>query len=246
MFRRTTLSAGNPDRLQYCDRGRLHRAGDWWRENRHHSNVTVVINRQGRLFCCIGVLLCMLLLPDGMGAQGVEDAIDPLATTGPTFFSDAVYVGNPVTLPVGSYKQSALAVLGIANNSVSSIRVQPGYKVEAFDSSDLLESGSLFRVTHHRSPRRAFDNRISSVRISKITIGATFYQLCGKSGYNVTLPPGNYTTTNLATWGIKDNQISEIVPAAEEGDRDLRRSLIQWEVATRSRLDLPGQCGRRI
>ena len=77
---------------------------------------------------------------------------------------------------------------GIGNNSVSSIRVPPGYKVEAFDSSDLSGTPLIISGDTPSLADRAFDNRISSVRISKITIGATFYQLCGKSGYNVTLP----------------------------------------------------------
>ena len=71
MFRRTMLSAGNPDgphQTQFCHGRKLHHNRDWWRENSFSFN--------------IGVLVCMLLLPAGVGAQGVEDAIDPLADTG--------------------------------------------------------------------------------------------------------------------------------------------------------------------
>lgn len=165
----------------------------------------------GRTILSTGNLL-MLLLPIGLGAQTGEEAIEPLVASDPVFFADAGYLGNSAALPVGSYTQADLAVKGAANNSISSVRVQPGFKVEAFDSSDLTGTPLIISGDTPSLAARAFDNRISSVRIVKITAGATFYELCGKGGYNVTLPTGNYTKATLATWGIKDNNVSGVAP----------------------------------
>jgi hypothetical protein len=45
-------------------------------------------------------------------------------------------------------------------------------------------------------------------------VGAIFYDLCDRQGYNVNLPGGHYTTQALATWGIKNDTISGLAPYA--------------------------------
>jgi hypothetical protein len=148
--------------------------------------------------------------------EGLVEETDPqpLVLTDPIFFGDANYLGRAVMLGVGNYTQAQLVASGIANNSVSSIRVQPGFKVEAFANGDFTGTSIIVSGDTPSLAVRAFDNQMSSMRISKITVRATFYEKCGKQGYNVSLPLGNYTITNLKTWGVGDNQISEIAPRA--------------------------------
>ena len=133
----------------------------------------------------------------------------------PLFFPLADYQGLPIVeLGVGSYTQAQLAQQGIANNSISSIRVPAGFKIEAFDSGDLTGTPVVISGDTPSLAARHFDNQLSSMRISRITVGATFYELCGSQGYNVNLPVGNYDALALARWGIGDNQISQIIPVA--------------------------------
>ena len=131
----------------------------------------------------------------------------------PLFFPLADYQGLPIVeLGAGSYTQAQLAQHGIANNSLSSIRVPAGFKIEAFDSADLTGTPVIISGDTPSLATRHFDNMLSSMRISRITVGATFYELCGRQGYNVNLPVGNYNASALAQWGIGDNQISQIIP----------------------------------
>jgi len=56
----------------------------------------------------------------------------------------------------------------MANNSVSSLRIPAGFKVEAFDSGDLTGTPLFVSGDTPSLAVRAFDNRISSVRISAL------------------------------------------------------------------------------
>ena len=47
----------------------------------------------------------------------------------PIFFANANYGGTAVSLPVGNYNRAALIAEGIADNSLSSMLVQPGFKI---------------------------------------------------------------------------------------------------------------------
>lgn len=53
-------------------------------------------------------------------------------------------------------------------------------------------------------------NFTGNVTSMSSTTGATVYQDCGYGGYAVALPPGNYTTAEMVSRGISDNDISSI------------------------------------
>ena len=132
--------------------------------------------------------------------------------SGPIFYTNANYRGTGVSLAVGNYTQSAMVAAGIANNSISSIEVEPGIKVEAFANGDFTGASIIVAGDTPSLAARQFDNRISSMRITVFDAPATFFESCGGQGYSVSLPYGNFDRADLARWGIGDNQISEIVP----------------------------------
>ena len=85
------------------------------------------------------------------------------AATAPIFFFDAGYVGNSVTLSVGQYNRAALTAKGIPDNSISSVQVPRGFKVEAFDTSEPTGTPTII-VSADTSDlaARGFDNTRSA------------------------------------------------------------------------------------
>ena len=62
-------------------------------------------------------------------AEAVRSGQQELVIADPIFFASANYGGTAVSLPVGNYNQAALIAEGIADNSLSSLLVQPGFKI---------------------------------------------------------------------------------------------------------------------
>src|SRR5262249_39887165 len=69
-------------------------------------------------------------------ARAAEGSPATVVLSAPIFFAEANYLGAAVMLGVGSYTQAALVAKGLAPKSVSSVRVPPGFKVEAFSNGD--------------------------------------------------------------------------------------------------------------
>ncbi|MEV6923804.1 discoidin domain-containing protein [Dactylosporangium sp. NPDC051485] len=65
--------------------------------------------------------------------------------TGPSVYGDANYTGPSATFGVGSYDLAQLQAAGIANDSISSIRVPAGYQVTAY--ADAGFSGTVWTFT---------------------------------------------------------------------------------------------------
>jgi hypothetical protein len=147
----------------------------------------------------------------------VEFALEPSAgTPPPTFFTRPQYRGTAVALPVGDYALADLVAHGMADNTISSLRVAPGFKVEAFANGDFTGRSIIISGDTPALTARQFDNQLSSVRISQFPVGATFYEFCDRGGYVVSLPVGQYAVQHLARWGIGDNAISGVAPAHGE------------------------------
>jgi hypothetical protein len=113
-----------------------------------------------------------------------------------------------VTLAPGSYNQTQMVAAGIANNSVSSIRVPTGFTVTAFDGSDL--SGTSWTYTSDNPSLVATGNNdlVSSIRVTRN--GATFYPDANYGGTGVTLDVGDYNLQQLQAAGIANDSVSSI------------------------------------
>jgi hypothetical protein len=163
------------------------------------------------------LLLTFALVGSDGVLQGDVAVEDP--TAGPTFFIAPFYHGGGVTLPVGNYDLVDLNVRGIHDNSISSVKVPPGFRVVTFANPDFTGASIILGGDTPSLRSRGFDHEISSVRISRFTVGATFYSDCPqqqdkRNGSVVTLPLGTYTAHDLLQWGIASDSVSGLVPGS--------------------------------
>ncbi|HWB36842.1 MAG TPA: hypothetical protein VHA75_12530, partial [Rugosimonospora sp.] len=87
-------------------------------------------------------------------------------TGGPTFYSDINYGGTGVSLGAGNYDLSQLQSAGIANDSVSSIRVPAGYTVTAYADSGFSGASWVFTADNANLINSGNNDAISSLRIT--------------------------------------------------------------------------------
>jgi hypothetical protein len=95
---------------------------------------------------------------DGNGGGG--------SPNGPTFYSDINYGGAAVTLGTGSYDLAQLQSAGIANDSISSIRVPAGYTVTAYADSGFSGTSWTFTADNPNLINTGNNDAISSLRVS--------------------------------------------------------------------------------
>ncbi len=88
---------------------------------------------------------------------------------GPTFYPDINFGGTGVTLGAGSYDLPQLQAAGIANDSISSIRVPSGYTVVAYSNSGFAGTAWTFTADNASLINTGNNDAISSL---KITSGA--------------------------------------------------------------------------
>ena len=87
-------------------------------------------------------------------------------SAGPTFYSNTSYGGTAVTLGAGEYTLAQLQAAGIANNSISSIRVPVGYTVVAYDGSAFDGTSWTFTTDNSNLVNSGNNDMISSVKIT--------------------------------------------------------------------------------
>ena len=144
-------------------------------------------------------VLITAALGTGLGAAGVYTALPSEAASAPgdvadslpTFYADANYSGTGVPLGPGSYDLAQLQAAGIANDSISSIRVPAGYTVTGY--ADAGFSGTAWSFTSDTPSLAATGNNdaISSLRI---TTGG------GGSGSPVTVGRSTTYPQTYADW----------------------------------------------
>ena len=88
------------------------------------------------------------------------------STTGPTFYPDINYGGTGVRLGTGDYDLAQLQSLGIANDSISSIRVPAGFSVTAFGDSGFSGPSWTFTADNPNLGNTGGNDAISSLRIT--------------------------------------------------------------------------------
>ncbi|WP_432840113.1 galactose-binding domain-containing protein [Dactylosporangium sp. CA-092794] len=86
---------------------------------------------------------------------------------GPAFYADANYGGASATLAAGSYDLAQLQAAGIANDTVSSIRVPAGYTVTAYADAGFSGTAWTFTADAPNLVNTGNNDAISSVRIAR-------------------------------------------------------------------------------
>nr|WP_190255924.1 carbohydrate-binding protein [Dactylosporangium sucinum] len=85
---------------------------------------------------------------------------------GPTFYSDINFSGNAVTLGAGNYDLAQLQANGIANDSISSIRVPSGYTVTAYSDGGFAGTSWTFNADNPNLINTGNNDAISSLRVA--------------------------------------------------------------------------------
>jgi hypothetical protein len=131
---------------------------------------------------------------------------DPVAV-----FKDCNYGGSwDAGLSIGQYTTANLAFVGVPDKDISSVKVQPGYRV-TFYKKDNFSGASLVKSTDQSClVGDGWNDSISSLVVEAVSPTAIVYKDCGYTGRAVNLPVGDYTLAQLQERGINDNDISSI------------------------------------
>ncbi len=141
-----------------------------------------------------------------------------------TLYSECNYKGRAINVEEGEFTTDGLRKLGVANNSISSIRVSAGYQVELFENDFYRGSSGTLRQNDNCLIDDRFNDTISSLVVSRDPravaeaeasakvednrIGVTVFGHCNFKGGSVKLKVGQYDVDGLKAVRIKDNVIS--------------------------------------
>lgn len=123
-------------------------------------------------------------------------------------FEHADFKGKSIGLVPGQYNASQLAKLGMPNDSISSIKITPGFKIRAFEHDNF--KGRVLEL--HQSSNYIGNNWndvISSIVITP-PVGAVVYEHGDFKGKAVSLPLGKYNVDQLAKLGMANDSISSV------------------------------------
>lgn len=129
-----------------------------------------------------------------------------------TVYQHCNYTGYKVKLAPGNYDLKDLEKRGIRNDDLSSIRVNKGYEITAYEHHHFTGRSIKLRSSDSCLVNNKFNDIISSIRVRRIAppSKATVYQHCNYAGYRVNLAPGNYDLGRLNQLGIKNDDLSSI------------------------------------
>ncbi|MEE9333206.1 MAG: hypothetical protein V3U65_03850 [Granulosicoccaceae bacterium] len=141
-----------------------------------------------------------------------------------TLYSECNYKGRAINLEEGEFTTAMLLKLGVANNSISSIRVSDGYQVELFENDFYRGSSGTLRQNDNCLIDDRFNDTISSLLVTRDPravaeaaaaakvkdnrVGVTVFGHCNFKGGSVKLKVGKYDVDALKAARIKDDVIS--------------------------------------
>lgn len=119
-----------------------------------------------------GFLVCSLTL--GVFAAPSSPSTIPGAANsaaefndyGVSCFTDSNFEGSKVVLTAGQYTRSDLAAVGIANDSISSIKIPGGYIVKVYQNDNFSGSSATLTADTKNLEDYGLNNAISSLQIS--------------------------------------------------------------------------------
>lgn len=169
------------------------------------------------------------IVVEGPAAAGTQTS--PSATVASSSSSAAAvytkcgYEGSRANLDVGTYDVEDLLKLGIRENSISSVKVNPGYRVDLYFNNFQRGKNGYLTDDDNCLSNDGFDDEISSIKVSKAddveaTVAdaapvaadgaAVVYGQCDYAGGSVALQPGRYTQDKLRELGIGNDVIASL------------------------------------
>lgn len=115
---------------------------------------------------------------DAPGANSLLAAIrSEMGTSTPTgvatLYKDCNYGGSSASLAEGSYTLAQLNALGVANDDVSSLKVQPGYQVKLYWDNNFAGASIVKTANDSCLVDDGFNDAVSSVVVSKAPSSTT-------------------------------------------------------------------------
>jgi hypothetical protein len=85
--------------------------------------------------------------------------------TAGTVYKDCFYGGYAVDLAPGSYTLSQMQALGIANEDISSLKVNSGYQVQLYANDNFLGNSQTFSVDNSCLVTNGFNDAATSIKV---------------------------------------------------------------------------------
>jgi hypothetical protein len=131
-------------------------------------------------------------------------------TIGPAkLYGDCNYQGKSSGLFIGRYALADLVAQGVSNDDISSLKVEPGYRVTLYEN-DNFEGTSLTMNEDQSCLPEDWNDRVSSLTVEPVSPAVTVFKDCNFMGRATYLPVGDYTLTDLLAMGISNDDISSL------------------------------------
>jgi len=122
------------------------------------------------------------------------------AVLGAQFFQYSGYSGLSAKLKEGDYTLSQLQTAGIPDNSISSMKVDPGMTVELFDGDNFTSRLGVYTSDLSDFSTVGMGNKVTSIRITSGTVGI-------QSRLTVTNPQMKWLNNTLHVSGVQSGQL---------------------------------------
>lgn len=148
------------------------------------------------------------------------------STAAAAVYTDCGFEGGRANLNVGVYDAEDLAKLGIRDNTISSIKVNPDYRVDLYFFDFQRGKNGYLVADDNCLSNDGFDNEISSIKVSRVGDAdnssakeaqpvasdgaAVVYGQCDYQGQSIALQPGRYTQDKLRQLGIGNDAIASL------------------------------------
>ncbi|SEK24148.1 Beta/Gamma crystallin [Stigmatella aurantiaca] len=137
---------------------------------------------------------------------GTPKPRDPVAV-----FKDCNYTGIwGAGFWIGKFNLSALQFHGISGKDISSVRVQPGYKVTLYENADFTGASLVRTADDGCLVSSGWNDRANAMVVEPVTPIAVVYKDCNYTGAGFHLPVGSYDEAKLRELGMSPDIVSSI------------------------------------
>ncbi|MBK1834804.1 right-handed parallel beta-helix repeat-containing protein [Roseibacillus ishigakijimensis] len=126
-----------------------------------------------------------------------------------TVHEEASFGGWSAGLAVGGYSREKLAALGVEENTISSLRVQPGYQVTVYRHNSPASPSQSFSTDADNLAQTGWDDRISALGVHWVG-PVVLYRGKNYEGWAVACPEGDYDLDQMQEAGIQNDSLSSL------------------------------------
>jgi|GEM_PF-5925803 len=137
---------------------------------------------------------------------GTPKKRDPIAV-----FKDCNYTGTwGGGLWIGRYTLADMKFRGIPGKDISSVRVQPGYKVTFYENDNFTGASLVKTADDGCLVGAGWNDRVNSLVVEAVTPTVVIHNDCNFTSPGINLPVGSYNEENLRALGFSPDVISAI------------------------------------